>query len=382
MYADELYSALTSVSCDAVSRIDYRAIYPARLAPSGHDASRLDELALLHWARPATWRQAARIAGGVVHLQHWNPFMSPMLLGVMRHAHRLGKRVVVTVHNPTPHERLRAWEPWERRLLRDADLLIVHTEVGREHLGRRIRSRDGPRIAVVPHGVRIRGATVASAADFGVTCLDPSRRYVLSFGNLRDYKGIPTLLEAWKEVCRRNTDTDLVLAGRSWAGSHSLLGRFSARVLGSDQASNRISALLQDRDLALRVVVRLGFVPEEALDALCRIASFAAFTYDRMSGQSGAAARAAGCGIPLVVTGVGGLKELAIDETYVVRPGDAAALAAVLTRLLNGTEGIDTLRARQVDRARAFDWHTIAREHVRLYGEVAAARAPSLDRQE
>lgn len=371
MYADELSGALTRVGAE-VHKIDYVSVYPAKLFPGGGSTVSKSNEAVLHWARPRTWRIAARIARQLVHLQYWNAFTSLMLLTVLRHAHKLGKAVIVTVHNPTPHERLPGLAKYEDALLEEADVLIVHTIQGRDVLRQRLAKRRPASIVVIPHGVRLHGIEPPSEEDYALTGLNPVRRYVVTFGNLRGYKGIPTLLRAWKSVCTSIDGVDLVLAGRAWTGGHSLAGRFAARLLGSGRVAETIDSLAEDESIAPRLRRLTGFVPERTLDALCRIAILGVFAHERMTGQSGAAARAAGWGTPLVVTAVGGLADLAPNPGHVVRPGDDRALAETLTRLLT-SDSTSELRAAQFNAVRRYDWVKIADEHLRLYREVAVS---------
>jgi len=369
MYATELFSALEAAAAIPLSRIDYRRLYPEFLFPGGREARSESPDALLHWARPGTWRKAAEMSAPILHIQYWSPVTAPMLLSVARSARARGKAVIVTVHNPEPHEHLPGFRRIERALLRTAHMLVTHTAAGEQRLRGVVRS-EVP-VVTIPHGVYIRGSSAPSQDDYALLGLDPAKRYVVTFGNLRGYKGVPTLLRAWRRVSAAIGQVDLVIAGRTWRGGHSHSARLAARVLGAASAGRDIERLLSQEPLTSRVALIDGFIPDRSLDALCRIADLGVFAYDRMSGQSGAAARAAGSGLPLVVSSVGGLHEYAIGSDHIVAPGDHEALADRLIRHLNSrAEARRQMRERQLAHAGSFAWQRVADEHLAAYSRV------------
>jgi glycosyltransferase involved in cell wall biosynthesis len=128
--------------------------------------------------------------------------------------------------------------------------------------------------------------------------------------------------------------------------------------------------MLADDRLASRVILRNQFVPDDVIDACCRIAVVAVFPYDRFAGQSGAATRAVSWGTPLVVSSTGALPSLAIDDDFVVRPGDSDALAQALERLLGDHVQPEDLRQRQLARITPFFWDQIAEQHATVYREL------------
>src|SRR5690606_28224696 len=118
-------------------------------------------------------------------------------------------------HNPTPHEAVPGFRLAEQALLRRADAVVVHCDRGAREIARRLGSDD--RVHVIPHGIAVadqpRPAAAAALAPLG---LPEGRRFVCMFGNLRGYKGVEVLLEAWRRVKDDAPDVDLVVAGRMW----------------------------------------------------------------------------------------------------------------------------------------------------------------------
>jgi glycosyltransferase involved in cell wall biosynthesis len=208
--------------------------------------------------------------------------------------------------------------------------------------------------------------------DYRLAGLQADRRYVLIFGNLRGYKGVPTLLRAWKRVVRENADTDLLIAGRFWNKGRTPASRIVASILGSGKTARIIKSLLEDDELRGRVILREQFVPDEVIDACCRVADLAVFPYDRFSGQSGAATRAVGWGTPLIVSRTGALPDLAVSSDFVCIPGDDAGLARKLLSFLSASGRSADARRKQLSRIEPYYWDHIAQQHHDMYADLAA----------
>jgi len=83
-------------------------------------------------------------------------------------------------------------------------------------------------------------------------------------------------------------------------------------------------------------------------------------------------AMAAGC--PVIASDTPALVEVLDGAGLHAAVGDTASLAAAINRLRSGSLR-DELRARGLERARAFCWDTAARQTLEVYREVAAANA-------
>ena len=84
--------------------------------------------------------------------------------------------------------------------------------------------------------------------------------------------------------------------------------------------------------------------------------------------QSGVGMLALARGIPVVVTAVGGLRELVLDESFVAEPGDPGSLAAAM---LAHVDHDDELRKSVLDLAVArFSWSAVAARSVAVYEEI------------
>jgi len=366
-YGDALLSALAECEGINVDPVDYRAAYPGILHPAAQGGAKGP--GELHWANPFSWYRVARRVSDIVHIQHWSSPLATYLWPFAVMAKRAGKHIIVTVHNPKLHESLPVFDAFENGLLRAADVLIVHDANGAKALRQRFAG-GAPDIRVIPHGIRLNMRPGVWNGDHAQLGFDSGRRYVVLFGNLRGYKGVTNLLEAWSQVVGHVPDVDLVIAGRLWEGGRGYLTKAAAMALGTREYSDRLRSAMELPGLAGRVHLREGFLPDGDIDALLRVAEFAVFPYERFGSQSGAACRAAGIGCPVLVSNLGGLPDLTIGQDWIVTPGDVEELAASLrAKLARGRLSDDTRKA-QIERVSDYGWLTVGRQHAALYHEL------------
>lgn len=270
------------------------------------------------------FRQVRRWRPEIVHAQY---NADPRLLSLAWRS-----RLVVTVHDPARHYGDATIPPWaaavERGWLRSADRVVVHGARLREVMSRSV-ARD--RIAVIPHGTEPHQEPDPPPLD----------RAVLLYGRLVEYKGLDVLLDAMEIIWRQRPDVRLLVYGKGP----------EARKLPDDP----------------RIEASIGYLPDAMEDWMFARASLVALPYIDAS-QSGVGVQSLARGIPTVVTDVGSLPELALDESFLVPPRDPERLAAALLRHLDhGPE----LRDEVLRFARSrFSWDVVSSSCLDLYAEV------------
>lgn len=128
----------------------------------------------------------------------------------------LGVRIVWTVHNLIDHERR---DPkllllFYRCLVPLFNKLIVHSHYAKVKVAETYRLRSLEKIEVIPHGNYIEAypddmTKEMARAELGLSTSD---KVFLFFGLIRDYKGLPELIEAFKVV--DNQATRLMIVGK------------------------------------------------------------------------------------------------------------------------------------------------------------------------
>jgi glycosyltransferase involved in cell wall biosynthesis len=275
-------------------------------------------------------RWVARHRPDVVHA-HEN--FDPRLFAATR-----GLPSVLTVHDPVAHPgdvRRSALERVTRMAWRGtADRVVVHGEGLRVGIGR----RPAGVLDVVPHGI----AMAEGPYD------PPATPAVLLFGRLEPYKGVDVLVEAMRIVWRERPDVHLLVYGRGPA----------------------LELVPRDEP---RIVIRDRYIREEELDESFAAATVVTLPYTQAS-QSGVGLEALARGVPVVVTSVGALQDLAMEADWIVPPGDHSALAAALMARLD-----DSVRYRSLVHdfaSRRFSWPAVAARYAGVY-ERAVARGHS-----
>lgn len=255
--------------------------------------------------------------------------------------------LVLTAHDVLPREPRRGQLDAQRRLYERVDAVVVHSAHGRTRLVEQLGVAPG-KVHVIAHGAFAHLTNVAGEQPLPPALAAVDKPVVLCFGLLRPYKGIDVLLEAWREV----DDAEL------W-------------IIGMPRMD--IAALRASAPPSVRWVAR--FVPDEELAAYFRRADLIVLPYREID-QSGVLFTALAFGAPLLLSSVGGFTELAEQgAAALVAPGDAAALASELRRLLADRAARERLAAgARAAASGRYSWDEIAREHLELYTALASRR--------
>lgn len=252
--------------------------------------------------------------------------------------------LVQAVHSVDAHR-----PPWQAILDRwtagRVNHYVTNSEAGARFLAAE-RAVDPARIRVVPNGIDVErfAAAAATRRDAARTALHLDERIpvIITVANLRPPKGLDTLVEAAAHLeCVQITNGP----GFIWL------------VAGQGPLADSLARDLARRGLAGHVRL-LGFrddIPDllAAADIFCLTS--------RREGAPISILEAMAAGRPIVATDAGGMRELvAGGETGIVlEPGNAAAIAGALARLIADREYRARLGAAGQARARAR--HTVER---------------------
>jgi glycosyltransferase involved in cell wall biosynthesis len=255
---------------------------------------------------------------------------------------------VLTAHDLLPREP-RPGQAWAQRRLYDAvDAVVVHSDYGRELLVSELGVDPG-KVRVIHHGAfrHLTGSEREVPLPAGLAAVEGP--VVLFFGLLRPYKGLETLLEAWRGV----SGAELWIVGRPRMDLEPLRARATS-------------------ESRVRFIPR--FVSDAELPAFFRRAEIVVLPYARTErlDWSGVLATALAFGRPTVVSQIGGFAELASEgAARLVPPGDPDALRAALVGLLADPQAREGLARGALTAARGtYSWETAARETLALYRDL------------
>lgn len=169
-------------------------------------------------------------------------------------------------------------------------------------------------------------------------------------------KGVPELLTAWSEVKASFPSTQLCLAG----GPD--LWKRDTQPDGTRESNALVG------DLERKGLVRLsGTIPRSKMPQFWNSVDIAVVpSLSESFGLVGLEALA--CGVPVIATAVGGLKEVVVDGEcgLLVPPGDAARLSSALRELIGNTSLRERLTAGARLRAQEFSLERRSRELLAL----------------
>ncbi len=305
--------------------------------PAGSGRRRATKL-VEHVPDMIRYRRLARVAQ-VVHFQ----WLDVQWLD----AHLLPDRPkVLTAHDLLPREPRPGQVRAQQRLYEAVDAVIVHSEYGRRALVQ-WRAADPAKLHVIHHGSFEHLARQHAELPLPAELEQVRGPVVLFFGLLRPYKGLGTLLEAWRGI----SGAELWIVGRPLIP----IGPLQARAPG-----------------VVRLVPR--FVSDRELPAYFRRADVVVLPYSRTErfDFSGVLATALAFGKPTVVSDIGGFGEVAATgAARLVVPDDPDDLRAALTDLLGDPQARSRLALAAGEAARGpYSWETAARQTAALYREL------------
>lgn len=304
----------------------------------GGPASRLRRVTKLasHVPDMLAYRRAAARSADVVHFQWLTaPWLDGWLLP--------DRPRVLTAHDLLPREPRLGQARAQRRLFDHMDALVVHSEYGRRALSEGL-GVAAEKVNVIPHGAFDELATRAPGVALPAELATVEGPVVLFFGLLRPYKGVETLLDAWRGI----TGAELWIVGRP----------------RMDLAPLRAAA-----GPGVRFVPR--FVDDAELAAFFHRADVVALPYARTERLdfSGVLATALAFGRATVVSDVGGFPEVAAHgAAQLVPAGDPDALRSALVALIGDPAAREALGTAALAAARGpYSWDAAARATLELY---------------
>jgi len=261
-----------------------------------------------------------------------------------------GRPRVMTAHYVLPPRPGRRRLLSARRAFGAMDAVIAHSEHGARRL-REAVGLDPENVRVIHHGAFDYLTRLPEEKPLPAELQGAGGPVILFFGLLRPYKGLDTLLEAFRRV----------EGAELWIVGNPRMGLEPLRALAAE-APGRVRFLTR-------------FVEDAEIPAIFRRADLLALPY-RDAEHSGVLYTGLAFGKPLVLSAVGGFGELApTGAARIVPPDDPAALAAVLAELV-GDEGARAEMARAASAAAAgpYSWDEAARQTLALYRDLLAGR--------
>jgi glycosyltransferase involved in cell wall biosynthesis len=263
----------------------------------------------------------------------------------------LNLRVVATVHNfgeivdltkvqvkPTLLNRIGIFVA--TKFVLSASKVVVKVRSYKNYLSERYGCKE---VSYIHHG-----ATVVVDPPS-----DSPEKVVLMFGHMGPHKGLPVLLDAFKEIVKVRSDIKLVIAG----SDHPNFPRYLESFKKKPSLSN---------------VNFLGYVEENDLAEVFEKVDVVALPYLTATGTSGVFHLACGFGKPIIASDLPELRELIAEgaSAILVPSGDVKALKNALLSVLDNKELRTSLERQNLAFAQRENWSVVAEAYEKVYLET------------
>ncbi len=279
----------------SVKAFNFKRQYPDLLFPGktqyveeGDEAVRIESLSLLDTINPYTWEMSARAIGewepDLLLMRYWMSWFAPSQGYVGRRV-RGRSKVISVLDNVIPHEQRFFDKPFTNYYLGSNDGFIVLSEAVRDQL---LSFKPDAKYICTPHPVYNHfGARLERNSAHSALGTDPSKKSILFFGLIRDYKGLDILIEAFGLL---DNSYQLIIAGEPY-GSYDLY----RNLIDKNPYRDNIKEFTR-------------YISDGEVPALFSAADVCVLPY-RSATQSGISAISSHFELPIITTDVGGLRE-------------------------------------------------------------------------
>lgn len=254
------------------------------------------------------------------------------LLAMLDHARQLGYRIIYTAHNIISHdsEHVERERGFRQRAAGFYDHVLAHGDFAKRRLVDEL-GIDPAKVHVMPHGTYLgyyknHLSREAARAKLG---LAPGKFVFLFFGNIKGYKGIDALMEAFGKLRAQRGDAALVIAGRVFE-------------------EDALARLQGHADADANIVFRPGFIDDDEAQHYFNAADLVILPYRRIL-TSGAAMLSFAFNRPVIAPRSGLMPEFVEDGKHGWLFDDYAGMLALMTRCVADRAEHPTTWADQFD---------------------------------
>lgn len=208
-------------------------------------------------------------------------------------------KVVYTAHNIFPHDSKKYDFIFNYLLYKTASKIIIHSETTRKILLTTFKVRTS-KLNVIPHGnfdMYINSDPISRREARQKFNLQENDKVLLFFGQIREYKGIDLLIEAYRIVLKNEENIYLIIAGSTV----------------SKEATDEYMRLVNSIEKQDNIKVNFNFIPKEEVEYYFMAADFVVLPYKQIY-HSGVVHVAYSFNKPIIATNVGDFAEFIIEN--------------------------------------------------------------------
>ena len=304
---------------------------------------------------PFTWIKTAKEIKAknpdIVVFAYWMSFFAPCYAQMAKIISKnKNTRCIGLVHNMMPHERSLL-----DRLLSPCFVKRMHAfaALSKSVLNdvSKLDKKSKPKL-FSPHPLYDHyGDREDKAVALSSLYLDDNYNYLLFFGLIREYKGLDLLLKAMSDERLDNYPLKLIVAGEFYEKKEPYL------------------QMIDNLDIKDRVIICDKYIPDEEVKNFFNLADMVVQPY-KSATQSGVTQVAYHFEKPMLVTDVGGLREIVPDGKvgYVVEPEPKKIADAICDFYDNDRK--EFFEANIVEEKKKYEWSKMTETIMKLYKET------------
>lgn len=304
-----------------VEMISYKMQYPKLMLRReqrdySNDSFKVEDTKfLINTANPFNWVKTAgqmkKMSIQMVIIEWWHPYFAPCYYVMAKLLKRM--KIIFICHNVFPHERFSFDQKLTRMVLKQGDGFILHSQTETNDL-LSIKPDANYRVQVHPTYNVFKFENLSKEQARSLLGFQ-EEQVLLFFGYVRPYKGLKYLIEALPQIQSNLSDVRLMIVGD----------------FGSDK--ERYLQLIESCQVQDIIRIKDGYTPDREVEKYFAASDLVVLPYESAT-QSGIVQIAYGFEKPVVVTNVGGLPEVVIDDRtgLIVEPRDVNSLAAAIIR--------------------------------------------------
>ena len=339
-----------------VNILTFSLQYPTLLFPGKTQYSTAEKPKHLHIdsvvnsINPLNWIKTARLINkqkpDMLIVRYWTPFMAPCLGSICRWVSKKKyTKVICLVDNLIPHEKHIFDRIFTQYFVKGIHGFVTMSKsVYQDVIDLKIKAP----IALTPHPMFDNfGDSVSYDQALNRIELDSHYRYFLYFGLIRGYKGLDWLIEAFADERLRKFPYKLIIAGEFYEDSKPYFD------------------LIKKYQLEEHIVLRTEFIPNDLVPFYFSASDLLVLPYKDAT-QSGVTQIAYHFNKPMLVTNVGGLPEIVIDQVsgYVVEP-KIEAIANAMVQFAEANDP-DQFLSGIIKEKQRFEWNKMTQAFLEL----------------
>jgi D-inositol-3-phosphate glycosyltransferase len=286
----------------------------------------------------------------ILILKYWLPFMSPCF-GTIARISRSNRhtKVISIFDNVIPHEKRPGDKLFTKYFTSTIDGAIAMSKSVMDDL--QLFRKNIP-ATLNPHPLFDNfGESLKREESLTKLGLDPAYRYLLFFGFIRSYKGLDLLIEAFSDSRLRNRQLKLVIAGEFY------------------EDSRPYKAMVDRFNISHEIILFERFINDNEVRNFFSAADLVVQPY-RSATQSGVTQIAYHFEKPMLVTDVGGLREIVPDRVcgYVVRPDPKEIADSIVDFFDNNRK--DQFTRNVIEEKKKFSWSRMTASIIGIYEKI------------